>query len=113
MIIISIIYSYSKHHNNQGVFYKNVKSITTSLKAKKIEMEVTDVEVANMGAQIKLTELSANVDDFVYCGLFHKIYIVRYVFNRTNVLFYRMANHTVNECEVYANGLGKKIVYIQ
>ncbi len=113
LIIISIIYSYSKHYNNQGVFYKNVKSIATSLKAKKIEMEVPDVEVANMGAQIKLTELSANVDDFVYCGLFHKIYIVRYVFNRTNVLFDRMGNYTINECEAYANGLGKKIVYIQ
>ena len=44
---------------------------------------------------------------------FASFYIVRYVFDKTNVLFYRMANYTVNECEVYANGLGKKIVYIQ
>lgn len=113
IIVILIIYSYSKYYNGQGVFYKNVKSIATSLRAKKIEMEVTDSEVANIGVQIKVAESSTSVNDFVYCGLFHKIYIVRYVFDRTNVLFYRLGNHTVNECEAYANGLGKNIVYIQ
>ena len=112
-LIITIAYSFSKFYNNRGVFYQNVKSITTSLRAKKIEMEVTEVDVANIGAQIKLTELSANVDDFVYCGLFHKIYIVRYVFDKKNVLFYRLGNHTITECEAYAKGLGKNVVYIQ
>ena len=112
-LIIVVVYSYSKFVNEHGVFYKNIKSIAVSIKSKGIEMEVTQEEIKKIGSQIQLTEISKNTNNFVYCGLFHHIYIVRYVYDRKNVFFDRLANYTINDCEQYAKNMGKNVVYIQ
>lgn len=112
-LIITIAYSFSKFYNNRGVFYQNVKSIATSLKAKKIDVEVTEAEIADIGKQIELAELSSSSNGFIYCGSYKKIYMVAYVYNRKNVFFDRLSDITVGDCESRAKKLGKNVVYIQ
>lgn len=112
-LIIFLVYSYSKFVNEQGIFYKNIKSIAVSLKSKGIEMEVSQEEMTKIGEQIQSAELSKNTNNFIYCGLFHHIYIARYVYDRKNVFFDRLGNYTINDCEQYAKNMGKNVVYIQ
>jgi hypothetical protein len=112
-ILIAIIYFHSKFYNNQGVFYHNVKSITTSMKAKKLDIEVSQSEIADVEKQIQIAEATFKTNDFIYCGSYKKIHIVTYLFNRKNVHFDRVKIIGLSECEKNAKDSNKRVVYIQ
>jgi hypothetical protein len=111
-LMITITYSFSKFYNNQGVFYQNVKSIVTSLKAKKIDVEVSEADIAEIGKQIQIAELSSSSNEFIYCGLYKNIYMVAYVYNKKNVFFDRLNDISVADCALRAKELGKNVIYI-
>jgi hypothetical protein len=112
-LIIAITYSFSKFYNNHGVFYQNVKSIVTSLKAKKIDVEVSEGKIADIGKQIERAELSSNSNEYIYCGLYKNMYMVAYVYNKKNVFFDRLSDISIGDCALRAKGLGKNVIYIQ
>jgi hypothetical protein len=111
--IISIIYLYSKYYNNKGVYYQNVKSIVTSIKAKKLDVEVSDFDIKDIGKQIQIAEAATNPNDFMYCGSYGKMYMVAFLYNRKNVHFDRLRDIGINECEAKAGKLNKHVVYIK
>jgi hypothetical protein len=113
LMAIAMIYTYSKYCNNQGVFYQNVKSIATSIKAKKLDIEVFDLEIRGVEKQIQIAESNANPNDFMYCGSYKKIHMIAYLFNRKNVYFDRLKNISVHECEENARKLNRYVVYIE
>jgi hypothetical protein len=110
---VAVVYSYSKYYNNQGVFYQNIKSIVTSLKAKKLDVEVSDVDMIDIKKQIQIAESTAKSSEFIYCGPYAKIYMVAYLYNRKNVYFDRLRNIDIGECEDNASKANKYVVYIQ
>jgi hypothetical protein len=113
VVVIAAIYTYSKYYNNQGVFYNNVKSITTSIKAKKLDIEVSALEVAGVEKQIQIAESNANPSNFIYCGPYKKIHMIAYFFNRKNVHFDRLKDISIYECEENAKKLNKYVVHIE
>ena len=112
-LMIVSTYSFSKFYNNQGVFYQNVKSIATSLKAEKLDVEVSDSDIIDIKKQIQVTEANAKTSDFIYCGPYAKIYMVAYLYNRKNVYFDRLRDISIVECEESATKVNKYVVYIQ
>jgi hypothetical protein len=112
-LMIVSTYSFSKFYNNQGVFYQNVKSIATSLKAKKLDVEVSDSDMIDIKKQIQVAEANAKTSDFIYCGPYAKIYMVAYLYNRKNVYFDRLRDISLVECEESATKVNKYVVYIQ
>jgi hypothetical protein len=113
IIAVVVLYLYSKYYNNQGVFYQNVKSITTSIKAKKLDVEMSDSDLMDIKRQIQIAETNVKTSDFIYCGPYKKIYMVAYLYNRKNVYFDRLRDITINECEDNAVKLKKYVVYIK
>jgi hypothetical protein len=102
IVAVGAVYSYSKFFNNQGVFYQNIKSITTSIKAKKLDVEISELEIIDIGKQIQIAESVANASDFMYCGPYKKIHMIAYLYNRKNVYFDRGQDYSLSLCEEVA-----------
>lgn len=103
---------YSKKINNEGVYFKNVQSIRNSIKTKKVDIGVSDDSISLIGLKIKTAEAKFQGVGFIYCGSFESLYIARYVYRKENMLFDRLGNYTIADCEDYAKNFGKKIVYL-
>jgi hypothetical protein len=112
IVFISMVYLYSKFYNDQGVFYQNVKSISTSMKAKKLDVEVSEFDIVDIKKQIQIAETSAMPSDFMYCGPYKKIYMVFYLYNRKNVYFDRSRDISIDECQEHARKQNKNVIFI-
>jgi hypothetical protein len=106
------ILMYSKKINNEGVYFKNIQSITRSVKTKKIDIGVSDDFISHIGDKVKEAEIKFQDVDFLYCGSFESLYIARYVYRKKNMLFDRLGNMTISDCETYAKDFNKKIAYL-
>jgi hypothetical protein len=107
-----LVLLYSKKVNNEGVYFKNVQSIRNSIKTKKIDIGVSDDVISAVGLKVKAAELEFKNVGYIYCGSFESMYVARYVFRKENMLFDRLANIPVADCEAYAKDFGKKVVYL-
>lgn len=103
---------YSKKINNEGVYFKNVQSIRNSIRDKKIDIGVSDDFISRIGFKVKATEIELQDIEYIYCGSFESLYVARYVHRKKNMLFDRLGNYSVADCERYAKNFGKKIVYL-
>jgi hypothetical protein len=111
-LIMLMVLFYSKKINNEGVYFKNVQSIVKSIKAKKIDVGVSDAFILSTGLQIDVAETKHASNSFNYCGSFESLFIARYVYGKKNMLFDRLGNFSNTECENHARDFGKKIVYL-
>lgn len=111
-LIMLMVLFYSKKINNEGVYFKNVQSIVKSIKAKKIDVGVSDAFILSTGSQIDVAEAKYASNSFNYCGSFESLFIARYVYGKKNMLFDRLGNFSNSECENHARDFGKKIVYL-
>jgi hypothetical protein len=103
---------YSKKINNEGVYFKNIQSIRNSIKTKKIDIGVSDAFIASTGLQVGVAESKYINTRFVYCGSFESLYITRYIYGKKNMLFDRLGDFSVTECENHAKNHGYKIAYL-
>jgi hypothetical protein len=103
---------YSKKINNEGVYFKNVQSIINSIKTKKLDIGVSDDFISLIGFKIKAEEAKFQNVGYIYCGSFESLYIARYVYRKENMLFDRLGNYSMADCEDYAKNFGKKIAYL-
>lgn len=103
---------YSKKINHEGVYFKNVQSIRNSIKTTKIDIGVSDEFIARVGAKVKASENQFQAGSYIYCGSFESLYIARYIYRKENMLFDRLGNYQVAECEDYAKSFAKKIAYL-
>jgi hypothetical protein len=103
---------YSKKINNEGVYFKNVQSISRSIKTKKIEIGVSDAFIASTGFQVSAAESKYINTRFMYCGSFESLYIARYIYGKKNMLFDRLGDFSVTECENHAKNHDYKIAYL-
>jgi hypothetical protein len=110
-VMLSVL-MYSKKINNEGVYFKNIQSITRSVKTMKIDIGVSDGFVSDIGNRVKEAEIKFQEVDFIYCGSFESLYIARYVYRKKNMLFDRLGNFSISDCEDYAKNFGKKIAYL-
>lgn len=110
-IMLSVLI-YSKKINNEGVYFKNVQSISHSIKKKKIDIGVSDAFIASTGLQVSAAESQYINTRFVYCGSFESLYITRYIYGKKNMLFDRLGDFSVTECESHAKNHGYKIAYL-
>jgi hypothetical protein len=113
LIFVVAVFTYSKYINQQGVFYQNVKSITTSMRAKKLDVEVSDSDLLKIKQQLLDVESTHKINDFMYCGSYAKIYMVMYYFNRKNTYFDRADTISITQCEENAKKLNKYVIYVQ
>jgi hypothetical protein len=110
-VMLSVLI-YSKKINNEGVYFKNVQSIRNSIKTKKVDIGVSDDFMSLIGLKIKAAETKFQDVGFIYCGSFESLYIARYVYRKENMLFDRLGNYSMTDCEDYAKNFGKKIAYL-
>ena len=110
--IMFCVLLYSKKINHEGVYFKNVQSIKNSIKTKKIDIGVSDEFIAHVGSKVKAADIEFQGASYVYCGSFESLYVARYIFRKENMLFDRLANYQVADCENYARDFGKKIAYL-
>lgn len=110
--LMSVIFLYSKIKNKEGVYYQNVMSIIGSIRGDKINIDVTDGEMDDIRLQLITAEKKYQINEFIYCGAFESLYVAYYVFGKRNIVFNRLANHTLEACETHAKQLNKRVVYI-
>ena len=119
LLCILTVFLYSKNINNKGTYYQNVKSIKTSLQAKKIYTEVNEFEIKNVRSQLIEAEKKYANNEIMYCGAYKNLFIAVYFLNRKNVFFERMAyfDKTVypvlENCKASALQQQKTAIYIQ
>jgi hypothetical protein len=106
------ILMYSKKINDEGVYFKNVQSISRSIKMKKIDIGVSDAFIESTGFQIGAAESKYINTRFIYCGSFESLYITRYIYGKKNMLFDRLADFSIAECENHAKNHDFKIAYL-
>ncbi len=112
VLLMAATFLYSKIKNKEGVYYQNVMSIIGSIKGNKINIGVTDGEIDDIRLQLITAEKKYQVNEFIYCGAFESLYVAYYVFGKRNIVFNRLANHTLEACEAHAKQLNKRVVYI-
>ena len=111
-LLMAATFFYSKIKNKEGVYYQNVMSIVGSTKGNKINIDVTDGEIEDIRLQLIAAEKKYKINEFIYCGAFESLYVAYYVFNRRNLIFYRLNNHTLEDCKAQAKNDNKHVVYI-
>jgi hypothetical protein len=111
-VLMTTTFFYSKIKNTKGVYYQNVMSVLNSVRGNKINIEVSDVDIENIQIQLSAAEKIYKQDEFIYCGTFESSYVAYYLFGKRNLLFNRLYNYTINDCEDYAKKYNKRIVRI-
>jgi hypothetical protein len=106
------VFVYSKIKNKEGVYYQNTMSIVESFASKEINIDVTESEVEDIRQQLMTAEKKYAVNQFIYCGAFESLYVAVYIFDRKNIIFDRMSNHTLEACQAQAKKDNKLVVYI-
>lgn len=112
VLLMAATFLYSKIKNKEGVYYQNVMSIIGSIQGDKINIDVTDGEIDDIRLQLIMAEKKYQINEFIYCGAFESLYVAYYVFGKRNIVFNRLANHTLEACEAHAKQLNKRVVYI-
>jgi hypothetical protein len=114
MVFITMlsVLMYSKKINNEGVYFKNVQSIRNSIKTKKIDIGVSDDFISLIGNRVKASEVKFRDVAYIYCGSFESLYIARYVYRKENMLFDRLGNYSIADCEKHAKNFGKQVAYL-
>lgn len=102
----------SKNNNKEGVYYQNVQSITTSIQAQKINIDVHEDEVESIRLQLIAAEKKYALNDFVYCGAYESLHLTYYLFQKKNLYFNRMGNHALEDCYWLAKRDQKHVVYL-
>ena len=112
MILISV-YAYSKFINNEGIYYKNVKSIKNSVYPGLVGVEFSTVKLANILHQIDQAENKYGADSIIFCADYDVGHIITYQYRRKNIYFDRFTPYGLNECLKYAKSENKIAVIIQ
>lgn len=112
VLLMAATFFYSKIKNKEGVYYKNVMSIVGSIRDNKINIDVTDDEIEDIRLQLMNAEKKYQASQFMYCGAFESLYVAYYIFGKRNLVFYRLGNHTLEDCMANAKINNKHVVYI-
>jgi hypothetical protein len=112
ILLMTATFFYSKIKKREGVYYQNVMSIANSVESGKINIEVSDVDIENIRVQLNAAEKIYKQDKFMYCGTFESAYVAYYIFGKRNLLFNRLYDYTIKDCEDYAKKYNKLIVRI-
>jgi hypothetical protein len=110
--LLGSVYTYSKFVNNEGVFYRNVKSIKNSIYPHVVGVEFTNAKVADIFRQIKQAELKYDSDTIIYCSDYDVGHIITYQYRRKNIYFDRFNQYGLDECFKYAKSEKKMAVVI-
>jgi hypothetical protein len=111
-ILLISVYAYSKFINDEGVYYKNVKSIKNSVYPNIVGVEFTNERLADIAQQIKQAELKYGVDAIIYCANYDIGHIITYQYRRKNIYFDRFNPYGLDECFKYAKSEKKLAVVI-
>jgi hypothetical protein len=108
MVLMGLVFSYSRSINHGGVYYQNVKSIRDSLYQDRVGLDMPAIEVESIGRQINAAEKKYGTDQIIFCANYDKSHIVRYIYRKENILFHR--GHlliTLDQCRDYAKSKNK------
>ena len=111
-ILLVIVYMYSKEINNQGVFYKNIKSIKNSLDSKLVGVDISSSKVGEIKRKIEDAEFMHGVDNIIFCSNYDVGHIVKYQFRRTNIYFDRFSAYNLQDCLNFAKNQNKISIVI-
>jgi hypothetical protein len=113
MVLMGLVFSYSRSINHGGVYYQNVKSIRDSLYQDRVGLDMPAAEVESIGRQINEAEKKYGAEQVIFCANYDKSHVVRYIYRKENILFHR--GHlliTLDQCREYAKSKNKLAVAI-
>jgi hypothetical protein len=113
IVLMGLVFSYSRSINHGGVYYQNVKSIRDSHYQDRVGLDMPATEVESIGRQINEADKRFGADQIIFCANYDKSHIVRYVYRKENLLFHR--GHlliTLDQCRDYAKSKNKLAVII-
>jgi hypothetical protein len=113
MVLMGLVFSYSRSINHGGVYYQNVKSIRDSLYQDRVGLDMPAIEVESIGRQIDEADKKYGAEQIIFCANYDRSHIVRYVYRKDNILFHR--GHlliSLDQCRDYAKSKNKLAVVI-
>lgn len=111
-IIMFSTFMYSYFIKKNGIYYENVHSISSGVLTKKIDIGLSEDEVVDIQKQLISAEQRFKSAEFIYCGAFESLYVAYYVFGKRNLVFSRLGNHTLEDCQAQAKKDSKFVVNI-
>lgn len=112
LLLMGLVFTYSKLLNNGGVYYQNVKSIRNSLYQDRVGIDMPATEIESIGRQISAAQAQYGANQIIYCADYDKSHIVRYIYRKNNILFDRNPLHTLDDCRDYAKSKNKLVIVI-
>lgn len=113
LVLMGLVFSYSRSINHGGIYYQNVKSIRDSLYQDRVGLEMPAIEVESIGRQIKEADRKYGAEQIIFCANYDKSHIVRYIYRKQNILFHRgHLSITLDQCRDYAKSKNKLAVVI-
>ena len=112
LLLMGLVFTYSKLLNKGGVYYQNVNSIRNSLYQDRVGIDMPATEIASIGRQISAAQAQYGSDQVIYCADYDKSHVVRYIYRQKNILFHRGFTYTLDECRNYAKSLNKLPIVI-
>lgn len=114
MVLMGLVFSYSRSINHGGVYYQNVKSIRDSLYQDRVGLDMPAREIESIGRQISEAEKKYGAEQIIFCANYDKSHVVRYIYRKENILFHR--GHlliTLDQCRDFAKSKNKLAVVIE
>lgn len=113
MVLMGLVFSYSRSINHGGIYYQNIKSIRDSLYQDRVGLDMPAIEVESIGRQIDEADKKYGSDQIIFCANYDKSHVVRYVYRKENILFHR--GHlliSLDQCRDYAKSKNKLAIVI-
>lgn len=89
LILMGLVFSYSRLLNNGGTYYQNVKSIRNSLYQDRVGIDLPVSEIESIGRQIRAANAQYGSNQVFFCADYDKSHVVRYIYRQNNIIFNR------------------------
>lgn len=112
LVLMGLVFSYSKLLNHNGVYYQNVKSIKNSLHQDRVGIDMSASEIESIGRQISAANAQYGSNQIFFCADYDKSHIIRYIYRQNNILFDRDPRYTLEDCHNEAQLKNKLVIII-